>query len=152
MFPDGVISHNREKAEVLPSCKALQTKNHLVTQTGRASPWTNRCLLTSLVRRKHFSRVCVLFTIPRLFTLRYSAVASSRPGIFGDKNCTGKVPALQVSSTHHSLYRNSKGGPSAPSAGVSEPSLHRVWQVCPCSLASCPGTTQALWLHPKRGC
>lgn len=52
MFPDGVISHNREKAEVLPSCKALQTKNHLVTQMGRASRWTNRCLLTSLSEKE----------------------------------------------------------------------------------------------------
>ena len=32
----------------------------------------------------------------------------------GTRNCTGKVPALQITFAHHSLYRNSKGGPSAP--------------------------------------
>lgn len=52
MLPEAVISHNREKALVLPSCKVLQTKNHLVIQTGYASPWTNRCLLTSLSEKE----------------------------------------------------------------------------------------------------
>lgn len=70
----------------------------------------------------------------------------------GTRNCTGKVPALQVSS-HISLCTETVRGPSVPSAGVSEPSLHRVWQVRPCSLASLPWDhTQALWLHPKPGC